>query len=79
MGELTRKDTSAARPTAQRAALTRVAAAAPAAAPRSNEGLWGVVPVRLGPAVEAVLMGDLQNVRSTIGRVLTVPSQMSES
>ena len=45
----TAKDTSAARPAADSAAFTRVAAAAPAADPWSSERLWTAVPTRSAP------------------------------
>ncbi len=51
------KDTSAARPPAHSAAFTRVAMAAPAAAPWSSERLWAAVPSLPGPAVDVVLIG----------------------
>jgi hypothetical protein len=56
MGGLAENDTSAARPPAQSAAFTRVAATAPAAAPRSSDLFWTVVPIRLEPAVDVVLI-----------------------
>jgi hypothetical protein len=55
-GGLAEKDTSAARPPAQSAAFTRAATTAPVAALGSSDLFWTVVPIRLEPAVDVVLI-----------------------